>query len=105
VQERVQPALEPVVDAEDGVGRDWVANWGVFVDEEGYAGAFVRALRPEDGSVVSYSNPGTRGTCVFEYGDRTSAPPRTSLGGDERRTTSNRAWHSEQALGPEDAQQ
>jgi hypothetical protein len=105
VQERVQPALEPVVDAEDGVVRDWVANWGVFVDEEGYAGAFVRALRPEDGSVVSYSNPGTRGTCVSEYGDRTSAPPRTSLGGDERRTTSNRAWHSEQALGPEDAQQ
>lgn len=65
VQERVRPAGEPVLDADTGDTQDWVANWGVFVDAEGYAGAFVRALRPEDGAVVAYANPGTRGTCVF----------------------------------------
>lgn len=65
VQRRVRPAPEPVVDADSCATRGWVANWGVFVDAEGYAGGFVRALQPGDGAVVSYSNPGTRGTCVF----------------------------------------
>ncbi|MFI8828462.1 hypothetical protein [Streptomyces sp. NPDC053431] len=65
VQERVRPAVEVVVDADTGAPRDWVANWGVFFDAEGYAGAFVRALQPHDGAVVAYANPGTRGTCVF----------------------------------------
>ena len=65
VQARVRPATEPVVDADTGAVQQWVANWGVFVDAEGYAGSFVRALKPSDGAVVAYSNPGTRGTCVF----------------------------------------
>lgn len=65
VQERVRPATEAVVDAGTGAVHEWVANWGVFVDAEGYAGSFVRALKPGDGAVVAYSNPGTRGTCVF----------------------------------------
>jgi hypothetical protein len=67
VQQLVVPAAEPVVDEATGAREDWYANWGVFVTEAGYAGAFVRALRPHDGSVISYSNPGTRGTCVFTY--------------------------------------
>lgn len=45
------------------------ANRGVFVDEGGYNGAFVRALGPAEGSIVAYSNPGTCGACVF------AAPP------------------------------
>jgi hypothetical protein len=67
VQRRVRPATEPVVNTATGVVEDWVANWGIFVDPEGYAGGFVRALKPTDGAVVSYSNPGTRGTCVFTF--------------------------------------
>ncbi|SDN52903.1 hypothetical protein [Geodermatophilus sp. DSM 45219] len=74
VQQRINPVPEPVFDPEDGTVRDWVANWGVFVDQQGYAGAFVRALRPEDGAVVSYSNPGTRGTCVFTYSMARESP-------------------------------
>jgi hypothetical protein len=65
VQQRVRPAGEPVVNAETGDVEHWVANWGVFVDSEGYNGGFVRALKPNEGAVVSYSNSGTRGTCVF----------------------------------------
>jgi hypothetical protein len=65
VQQIVLPESEPVFDPEKGVVEDWRANWGVFVTEEGYGGAFVRALKAADGSVISYSNPGTRGTCVF----------------------------------------
>jgi hypothetical protein len=65
VQELVVPEPEPVVDPDTGAVEDWRANWGIFVDADGYAGAFVRALRPADGSVISYSNPGTRGGCVF----------------------------------------
>lgn len=67
VQRVVVPAPEPVRDPETGEVADWRANWGVFVTESGYGGAFVRALRAADGSVISYSNPGTRGTCVFTY--------------------------------------
>jgi len=67
VQQVVAPAAEPVLNHATGVLEDWHANWGVFVDEAGYGGAFVRALRGRDGSVISYSNPGTRGTCVFTY--------------------------------------
>ncbi|OLF14107.1 hypothetical protein BLA60_02795 [Actinophytocola xinjiangensis] len=65
VQRRVRPATESVMDADTGAIDEWVANWGIFVDADGYAGGFVRALRPEHGAVVSYSNKGTRGTCVF----------------------------------------
>ena len=65
VQRRVRPLGEPVLNADTGEIEDWVANWGIFVDSAGYAGGFVRALKPADGAVVSYSNAGTRGTCVF----------------------------------------
>jgi len=67
VQELVTPASEPVVNPYSGVIEDWRANWGIFVDGGGYGGAFVRALKAADGSVISYSNPGTRGGCVFSY--------------------------------------
>jgi hypothetical protein len=65
VQRAVVPASEWVLDPDTGAVEDWRANWGIFVTDEGYAGAFVRALKASDGSVISYSNPGTRGTCVF----------------------------------------
>ncbi|HEX6074170.1 MAG TPA: hypothetical protein VFZ32_02775 [Micromonosporaceae bacterium] len=74
VQQRVRPAGEPVVNAATGTVQDWVANWGIFVDADGYAGGFVRALKPSDGAVVSYSNPGTRGTCVFTFPNEPSHP-------------------------------
>ncbi|MDT5038442.1 MAG: hypothetical protein QOE03_3627 [Micromonosporaceae bacterium] len=67
VQRIVVPAAEPVCDPYTGQLEDWRANWGVFATRDGYAGAFVRALKASDGSVISYSNPGTRGTCVFTY--------------------------------------
>ena len=67
VQELVDPVAEPVVDPLTGDVQSWQANWGVFATGEGYAGAFVRALRADDGSVISYSNRETRGTCVFTY--------------------------------------
>lgn len=65
-QEIVTPVAERVVGA-NGEVEAWQANWGVFVTGEGYAGSFVRALRAEDGSVISYSNGGTRGACVFTH--------------------------------------
>lgn len=65
VQERVRPVGEPVVDAGSGAVHDWAANWGIFVDPDGYAGCFVRALKPSDGAIVAFANPETRGTCVF----------------------------------------
>ncbi len=65
VQQLVTPASEPVVNPDSGVIEDWRANWGIFVDDGGYGGAFVRALKAVDGRVISYGNPGTRGTCVF----------------------------------------
>ncbi|OLT48808.1 hypothetical protein BJF85_11485 [Saccharomonospora sp. CUA-673] len=65
VQRRVRPATETVLDADTGEPSEWVANWGLFVDPDGHAGGFVRALRPEHGAIVSYSNKETRGTCVF----------------------------------------
>ncbi|MEU9580282.1 hypothetical protein [Streptomyces chilikensis] len=66
-QELVVPALEKVVDPHTGRIGEWVANWGIFVTGEGFGGAFCRALKPEDGSVITYANPGTRGTCVFTF--------------------------------------
>ncbi len=68
-QELVEPAGEPVLDRETGEVHDWMANWGIFASEEGYAGAFVRALKPGDGSVISFGNPGTRAACVFTCPD------------------------------------
>ncbi|MFE2878352.1 hypothetical protein ACFXG6_29990 [Streptomyces roseus] len=66
-QELVVPALEPVVDPGSGRVEEWVANWGIFVTPQGFGGAFCRALKPQDGSVITYANPGTRGTCVFTH--------------------------------------
>lgn len=65
VQEVVDPVTESVIDLQTGEVEPWVANWGIFVDEGGYAGAFVRALRPGDGSIISFSNPGTRFAATF----------------------------------------
>jgi hypothetical protein len=76
VQEIVVPAAEPVYNPETEQVEDWRANWGIFVTDAGYGGAFVRALKPTDGSVISYSNPGTRGTCVFTHPGEEPEPPR-----------------------------
>ena len=72
VQERVLAELEPVIDPATHELQHWTANWGVFVDQDGYNGAFVRALQPAAGSIVAYANPATRGACVF------AAPPSES---------------------------
>jgi hypothetical protein len=77
VQRIVTPASEPVCNPDTGVLEDWRANWGIFTTRAGYAGAFVRALQAHDGSVISYSNAGTRGTCVYTYPPRN--PPRTAM--------------------------
>jgi hypothetical protein len=71
-QSIVTPASEPVCNPDTGALEDWRSNWGIFTARAGYAGAFVRALQIRDGSVISYSNPGTRGACVYTY------PPHTA---------------------------
>ena len=80
VQRLVTPVSEPVLNPDTGVIEDWRVNWGIFVDGTGYCGAFVRALKAVDGSVISYSNPGTRGGCVFSYpaGPGNTSPGNTS---------------------------
>lgn len=75
-QELVVPALEPVVDPQSGSTGEWVANWGIFVNSRGFGGAFCRALQPRDGAVITYANPGTRGTCVFTYPEAESEESR-----------------------------
>jgi hypothetical protein len=65
VQRAVTPVLEDVCDTETGAVAGWLANWSVFVSERGYAGAFARALKPADGTVIAFSNAETRATCVF----------------------------------------
>jgi hypothetical protein len=82
VQQLVRPVAETVVDAGTGEAFGWHANWGIFVNTQGYAGGFVRALRPEHGSVISYSNPETRGTCIFTTPSRSSDWTPTSPGVD-----------------------
>lgn len=74
VQRKVLAAPEQVRSPLTGDIENWTANWGIFVDDDGYSGAFVRALRPTDGSVVGYANPGTRGTCVFTVPDAPETP-------------------------------
>ena len=76
VQRIVSPASEPVCNPDNGALEDWRANWGIFTTQAGYAGAFVRALQIDDGSVISYSNAGTRGACVYSYPPRTKARAR-----------------------------
>jgi hypothetical protein len=67
VQRVVTPALEPVWDPDEPEPQGWAANWGVFVTPHGYAGSFVRALKPADGTIVTFGNKGTRGTGVFAF--------------------------------------
>jgi hypothetical protein len=71
VQRIVHPELEPVWDPDEPEPRDWAVNWGVFVTPGGYAGSFNRALKPQDGTIISFGNKGTRGTGVFAAGGDT----------------------------------
>lgn len=68
VQRVVTPQLESVWDPDDATPKDWQVNWGVFVTPAGYAGSFERALKPEDGTIISFGNKGTRGTTAFTFG-------------------------------------
>ncbi|WP_307961857.1 hypothetical protein [Salinispora arenicola] len=42
-------------------------NWGVFLDKDGYAGAFVRASTDPDIGVISFGTGAEIG-CVFHGG-------------------------------------
>lgn len=66
LQQRVRPIVEPFPDRTGGV-RDLVVNWGVFLDKDGYAGAFVRASTDPDVGVVSFGTGAEIG-CVFHGG-------------------------------------
>jgi len=70
VQQIVKPASEQVLKPHTGVVENWHANWGVFITDAGYSGAFVRALQGRHGSVISYSNSQTRGAPVFTFRNR-----------------------------------
>jgi len=73
LQRMVRPTPEPVCDPDTGRVDNWTANWGVFVTPSGYGGTFSRALRPPDGRLITFGNPGTRGTTVFTFADRDPA--------------------------------
>lgn len=64
VQRLVRAVPEEVVNPDTGGVEQWITNWGVFVDNAGYAGSFGRALKVHDGPVVSGGH-GARTTCVF----------------------------------------
>ncbi|MFF1508721.1 hypothetical protein [Streptomyces sp. NPDC058326] len=68
VQERVVPRPEPVYDPATGTVDDWVAALGIFLTDEGYAGAHARANRADGGAIVGMSsNPDTRMVGVFSH--------------------------------------
>ncbi|MDM4719198.1 hypothetical protein QTQ03_06145 [Micromonospora sp. WMMA1363] len=66
LQQRVRPTADPFPDGTGGV-QDLVVNWGVFLDKDGYAGAFVRASTDPEVGVVSFG-AGARTGCVFHGG-------------------------------------
>lgn len=72
LQRRVRPAAEPFPDGTGGV-RELFLNWGIYladrgaVDEDGYAGGFVRASADPAVGVVSMGGGALVG-CVFHGG-------------------------------------
>lgn len=64
VQRRVRPVTEPFVDEPTGSSMDVVLNWGVFLNEAGYNGAYVRGCADPDVGVVS-RDAGARFGCCF----------------------------------------
>ncbi|MDV9190372.1 hypothetical protein R6L23_19505 [Streptomyces sp. SR27] len=67
-QERVVPHPEPVRDPATGAVDDWIAAIGIFLTDEGYAGAHARANRADGGAIVGMSsNPDTRMVGVFTH--------------------------------------
>ncbi|MFH8575042.1 hypothetical protein OHB11_04270 [Streptomyces zaomyceticus] len=67
-QERVVPRPEPVYDPVTGTVDSWIAALGIFLTDEGYAGAHARANRADGGAIVGLSsNPDTRMVGVFSH--------------------------------------
>lgn len=66
VQEQVVPEIERVHEESGAVG-DWIANWGVFVGDSGYGGAFARALPAGQGGGVVGGSAMTRYGAVFGH--------------------------------------
>ncbi|MBX9421274.1 MULTISPECIES: hypothetical protein [Streptomyces] len=67
-QERVVPRPEPVYDPATGSVDDWIAAVGIFLTDDGYAGAHARANRADGGAIVGMSsNPDTRMVGVFAH--------------------------------------
>jgi hypothetical protein len=66
VQRRVRPQSEPFLDPATGADVDVVLNWGVFVDDAGYAGAFVRGCPDPDVGVVSRDVGASVGCCFTQ---------------------------------------
>ncbi|MFE3992026.1 hypothetical protein ACFXPW_10145 [Streptomyces goshikiensis] len=72
LQRRVRPASEPFPDSAGG-SQELFLNWGVYlgargVDDDGYAGGFVRGSTDPGVGVVSMAGGATVG-CVFHGGD------------------------------------
>ncbi|WP_189829999.1 hypothetical protein [Streptomyces zaomyceticus] len=67
-QERVVPRPEPVYDPVTGTVDPWIAALGIFLTDEGYAGAHRRANRADGGAIVGLSsNPDTGMVGVFSH--------------------------------------
>jgi len=64
VQRRVRPCTEPFFDESAGTDADTVLTWGVFLDDAGYDGAYVRGCHDPDVGVVSMG-AGARVGCCF----------------------------------------
>lgn len=67
VQRKAPAQPEPVQDAETGEVRDWLATWGVYLTDEGYAGTYIRALSESAGSAVVGWDALPQLTAVFSY--------------------------------------
>jgi hypothetical protein len=66
VQERIFPEPESIIDPDTGLREDWDANWGVYFNENGYMGTWIRARRTEEKGIIGL-NAGTRPGCAFTY--------------------------------------
>jgi hypothetical protein len=67
-QARVFAKPEPVCDPDTGAVEDWSAVLGIYVDDDGYAGTYARALPTPEATVIARStNARTRAMGVFSH--------------------------------------
>ncbi len=66
VQEIIVPDTEDIIDPDDGRVEAWDVNWGVYFNQAGYNGTWVRGRRSVEKGIIGM-NAGTRPGCAFTY--------------------------------------